>query len=224
MNVSQIKKYLKEYLEDEENVCVEIAPLKDLPSDLPVDWKEILISDDPVKQVLTRLWLPYIDLLPETVAGLQNKLRAIGLLQTKLYPFSLLYVFEEDGEVVYSRGYPCRTIERDEAKLIPSDFLKLYKIHDGWTDLNGYMGPLPSEDWFDLNDIYDGKYSEILPGVRLKDYLVICESGGSGYLGFDLSKKPPLGLICSTEDPVEVVPDVVRELDKWMGYELRDLT
>lgn len=224
MTPGKIKKYLKEYLEDEGNIRFDLAPLKNLPKDLPEAWKEILLSDDPVHQVLERLWLPWIDLLPETLAGLQDKLRAIGLLQTEDYPYSLIYVYEEDGDPVFSRGYPCRPIDRDEAKYLPDDFLDLYKIHNGWTDLNGYMGPLPSEDWFDLHDIYDGEYSDILPGVRLKDFLVIFDSGGSGYLGYDLSKNPPLGLICSVDDPVEVVPDVVRVLDKWMADEFGNLT
>lgn len=224
MTPGKIKKYLTEYLEGEDNVRFELAPLKNLPKDLPEEWKEILNSDDPVHQVLERLWLPWIDLLPQTIAGLQDKLRAIGLLQTELYPYSLIYVYEEDGDAVFSRGYPCRSFDRDEAEYLPDDFLDLYKIHNGWTDLNGYMGPLPSEDWFDLHDIYDGEYSDILPGVRLKDFLVVFDSGGAGYLGFDLSKNPPLGLICSVDAPVEVVPGVVRALDKWMAAEFGDLT
>ena len=224
MKMDKIKEYVEEYLEDEDNVRFELAPLKNLPKDLPEVWKEILKSGDPVHQVLEHLWLPLVDLLPKTIPALQNKLRAIGLLQTELYPYSLIYVFEDAGEAVFFRGYPSRPIETDEAKYLPSDFLKLYKIHDGWTDLNGSTGPLPSEEWFALSDIYDGEYSDILPGVRLGDFLVIAETGGYGWLGFDMSKRPPLVLICSPEDPVEVVPNVVRALDTWMALGLEDLT
>lgn len=224
MKKNKIIDYIKEYVEEEGEVKFELAPIKKIPYGLPKFWEEILISDDPVKKVLECLWLPFIDLLPETITGLQNKLRGIGLLQTEQYPYSLIYVYEEIGEAVFSRGYPSRPVERDEAKYLPSDFLQLYKIHDGWTDLNGFMGFLPSQDWFDLNDYYDGEYSDILPGIRLKDFLIICESGSNEYLGFDLSRKPPMGLFCAVGDPVEVVPDVVRALDKWMTIEFDDLS
>ena len=215
---------LPEYIEDENEVQFEIAPLTRLPVNLPNAWKGILSANDPVGGVLEELWLPWRALLPGTIAQLQEKLRCIGLLQTGKTPFSLLYCFEDDGEAVYFRGYPCRAIDRDEAKKLPSDFLNLYKIHDGWTGLVGFMGSLPSEGWFDLSDIYDEEYSEMIPGVRLSDFLVICDTGGFGYLGFDLSKSPPLALNCAVGEPVEVSPDIVRTLDEWMAYELGNLT
>jgi len=213
-----------DYLEDEGDVRFELAPLKSIPADLPQAWRGILSSDDPVGGVLGDLWIPWANLLPDTIAGLKEKLRCIGLLQTQQTPYSLIYCFEDHGEAVYRRGYPCRLIERDEAEKLPDDFLDLYKIHDGWTDITGYMGPLPSENWFDLNDIYDDEYSDIIPGVRLEDFLVVCDTGGSGYLGFDLTKSPPLGLVCAVGEPVEVAPDVVRTLDEWMAFELGNLT
>ena len=211
-------------LENEEVIKFELAPTDKYSNGLPELWKDIMTSKNPVEETFSKLWLPFIDLLPETIKGLRHKLREIGLLETKEYPFSLIYVYEENGEPVFSRGYPVCSIDRDDAKLLPSDFLKLYKIHNGWTDLNGFMGFLPVEDWFDLNDYYDGEYSDILPGIRLKDFLIICESGSNEYLGFDLSKKPPVGLFCAVGDPVEVVPDVVRALDKWMAIEFDDLS
>ena len=217
------RKALPDYIEDEGNVQFEIAPLTGLPADLPAPWKGILSADDPVGRVLEELWLPWRDLLPGTIAHLQKKLRCIGLLQTDEIPCSLIYCFEDDGEAVYFRGYPRRTIERDEAEKLPDDFLNLYKIHDGWTDITGFMGPLPNDNWFTLGDIYEEEYSEIVPGVRLSDFLVICDKGGSGYLGFDLSKSPPLGLVCAVGEPVEVSPDVVRTLDEWMAFELGNL-
>jgi hypothetical protein len=224
MKPQNYRKSFPDYIEDEGEIQFEIAPLSKLPADLPNAWKGILSADDPVACVLEELWLPWRDLLPGTVAQLQEKLRCIGLLQTGEIPFSLVYCFEDEGEAVFFRGYPCRSIERDEAEKLPNDFLNLYKIHDGWTDITGFMGPLPSENWFKLSDIYEEEYSEIIPGVRLSDFLVICDKGGSGYLGFDLSKSPPLGLACAVGEPVEVSPDVVRTLDEWMAYELGNLT
>jgi len=218
------RKALPDYIEEEGDVVFEIAPLTILPADLPDAWKGILRADDPVGRVLEDLWLPWRDLLPGTIVRLQEKLRFIGLLRTNEIPCSLIYCFEDDGEAVFFRGYPCRSIERDEAGKLPDDFLNLYRIHDGWTDITGFMGPLPNEDWFPLSDIYEGEYSDIIPGVRLSDFLVICDTGGSGYFGFDLSKGPPLGLICAAGEPVEVSPDVVRTLDEWMAYELGNLT
>ena len=138
-------------------------------------------------------------------------------------PFSLIYIFENRGEPLFQRGYASRAIAREEAKKLPDDFLDLYKIHDGWTDIHGFMGPLPSEDWFYLSNLVEEEFSEFLPGVRTSDFLIVCNSGGSKFLGFDLSKVPPLGLICSTIDRVEMVPDIVRTLDEWMAVDLRDL-
>ena len=219
------RKDLPDYIEDEGDVQFEIAPLTKLPADLPNVWKGILSAADPVRSVLEELWLPWRDLLPGTIAQLQEKLRCIGLLQTGEIPCSLVYCFEDDGESVFFRGYPCRSIERDEAEKLPDDFLSLYKIHDGWTDITGFMGPLPNDDWFSLSEIYEEEYSESIPGgVCLSDFLVICDTGGSGYLGFDLSKSPSLGLIIgAVGEPVEVSPDVVRTLDEWMTFELENL-
>lgn len=191
--VAKIEKYRKKHAKEEGDVRFELAPLKKIDMGVPGNWKKLLQSEDPVAQVLQDLWLPVRDLLPQTVAGLQAKLRAIGLLQTKDYPYSLIYVFEEDGDPSFHRGYPCRPLKRDEAKHLPADFLALYKVHNGWTDLHGCMGLLPSEDWFDLNDIYDGEYAEEIPGVRLRDFFVISDSAGAGYFGFDMSKNPPTG-------------------------------
>jgi hypothetical protein len=214
---------LPNFVEEEGNVQFEIAPLTRLPADLPNSWKGILGADDPVGRVLQDLWLPWRDLLPGTIDHLQRKLRCVGLLQTDEIPCSLIYGFEDDGEAVFRRGYPCRPVDRDEAEKLPDEFLNLYKIHDGWTDMTGYTGPLPNDDWFTLSDIYGGEYSEIIPGVRLPDFLVVCDTGGSGYLGFDLSKSPPLGLVCAVGEAVEVSPDVVRTLDEWMAFELGNL-
>lgn len=220
MTSKKLREALSDFVEDEGKVRFELAPLKRLPKGLPGAWSNILRADDPVRSVLEELWFPRRDLLPDTIAQLEEKLRDIGLLQTKQVPFSLIYVFDGEEEPIFFRGYPCRRIERDEAKKLPDRFLDLYKIHDGWTDTGGEMGPRPSENWFDLGLIYEGEYSEILPGVRLKDFLVVCHSGGSGFLGFDLSKSPPVGLICSVKFPVEVSPDVVRTLDEWMADQI----
>jgi hypothetical protein len=224
ITTEKYQKAIPNFIEDEGHVKFEIAPLTRVPTDLPSAWRDIFISDDPVWRVLEDLWLPWDDLLPETIAQLKEKLRCIGLLQTDEFPFSLIYGFEDDGEAVFRRGYPCRPIDRDEAKKLPDEFLSLYNIHDGWTDMTGYTGPLPNDDWFSLSDIYGGEYSENIPGIRLRDFLVICDTGGFGYLGFDLSKKPPLGLVCAVGEAVEVSPDVVRTLDEWMAFELGNLT
>ena len=136
----------------------------------------------------------------------------------------MIYVFDSDGGPTFFRGYPCRPIKRPEAKKLPARFLNLYKIHDGWTGVVDLLGFIRGEGWFDLGEIYETEYADIIPHVRLKDYLVICDTGGSGYLGFNLSKRPPVGLICSLEDPVKVVRDVVRTLDEWMADQLDELT
>ncbi|MEI6267472.1 MAG: hypothetical protein WCP01_01220 [Methylococcaceae bacterium] len=219
------RKALKEYIGDEGDFQFELAPLSSFPQDMPVAWKEFLSADDPVKGILEKLWYPWRDLLPQTIAELEQKLRFIGLLQTQEIPFSLIYGFEcDDGESTFNRGFPCRLIEREEAKVLTPDFLNIYKIHNGWTDIHGFAGPMRSEEWFDLTAIFDGVYSDAIPGVRLEDFLVICDSGGTGYLGYDLSKSPPVGLECFFNEPVEVVPDVVRALDELMAVQLHDLT
>lgn len=224
MTSKELRKDLMEFVEDEGKVRFELAPLEQLPKGIPDSWGNILGADDPVSSVLEELWFPWSDLLPDTTVLLEDKLQYIGLLQTNEVPFSLIYVFEDEEEPIYFRGYPCRPIERDEAKKLPHHFLDLYKIHDGWVSIPGQVGPLPSEGWFDLGIIYEGEYSEIIPGVRLRDFLVVYDSRGFGYLGFDLSKSPPLGLICSKDDPVEISPDVVQTLDEWLAEQLVELT
>jgi len=224
MTSKELREDLLEFVEHEGKIRFALAPIKRLSKGLPGTWRNILGADDPVKTVLEELWFPWRDLLPETIAQLEEKLQYIGLLQTNQVPFSLVYVFEDEEEPIYSRGYPCQPIERDEAEKLPNHFLDLYKIHNGWTDIPGPMGWLPSEYWFDLGVLYEEEYSEIIPDVRLKDFLVICNSGGSGFLGFDLSKSPPVGLLCSEKEPVQVAPDVVRTLDEWMADLLEDLT
>lgn len=225
MSALTSKKYQKallEYVDEEGDVDFKVAPLNKLPADVPNEWKSILSAEDPVASTLEELWFPLRDLLPGTIELLQEKLRFVGLLQTEEVAFSLIYCFEDDGEAVFFRGYPCRPIERAEAKKLPDSFLKLYQIHDGWTDITGFMGPLSNENWFNLSEIYEEEDS--IPGVSLDDFLVICDTGGSGYLGFDLSKTPVVGLVCDIGEPVEVSPDVVRTLDEWMAFELGNLT
>lgn len=227
MTVLKPKHYQEEipdYLDEEGSVKLEIAPLPKLPVKVPDEWKGILSADDPVEQVLKTLWLPWLELLPATIEQLAEKIQYIGLLQTDEVPFSLLYCFEDEGEVVYFRGYPCQSINQNEAAKLPVDFLNLYKIHDGWTDITGYMGPLPSQDWFDISELYDDDEPCSLPPEILNgEFLVICDMGGSGYIGFDMSKAPPLGLVYTKDDPVEVSPDIVRSLDEWIAFELGNL-
>jgi hypothetical protein len=223
MKLKEIRDALADVL-DESRIKFELAPVKRLVEGSPSEWERILGAKDPITSVLEQLWSPRRDLLPKTITQLKKKLRLIGLLQTMEVPWSLIYVFDSDGDPTFFRGFPCQPIGRPEAKQLPARFLKLYTIHDGWTDVTGYMGPLPSERWFDLGIIYGTEYSNIIPHVRLKDFLVICDTGGAGYLGFNLSKTPPEGLVCSKEDPVEVVPDVVRTLDEWMADQLDELT
>ncbi len=223
MTLEHCRKKLYPFVQNEGDPLFELAPCDRLPAGLPDSWQAILRAGNPVRSVLDDVWRPWQSLLPDTLAQLERKLRAIGLLQTRATPFSLIYVFENKGEPKFRQGFPTRPIQREEAKLLPRDFLDLYRLHDGWTDMNGFMGPLPSEDWFDFTYILDEEYSRILPGVRLRDFLIVCNSGGTDYLGYDLSKSPPVGLVCSTVDPVEVVPDVVRTLDEWMSVDLGDL-
>lgn len=223
MKPNKIRDALKEVLY-EKKIKFELAPLKALPKGLPREWEKILSSEDPVTSVLEQLWFPQRDLLPKTIAQLKKKLKCIGLLQTKEVPWSLIYVFDAEGEPTFSRGYPCGPIKRREAKKLPARFLKLYKIHNGWTGVSDQLGFISSEGWFSLAEIYDTEYSDMIPRVRLKDFLVICDTGGSGYLGFNLSKNPVAGLICSDEDPVKAVSDVTRTLDKWMAEQLDELT
>jgi len=223
MDLERCRAKLYPVVENEGDPRFDLAPIQGLPAAAPNEWIEVLRDADSVQRVLERLWLPSRGLLPETIAELQKKLRGIGLLATRFTPFSLVYVFDNKGDPMFRRGFPSRSVDRPEATVLPAEFLDLYRIHDGWTDMNGFMGPLPSEDWFDLSYLLDGDYSKIIPGVRLQDFLIICNSGGSEYLGFDMSKTPPLGLICSVLEPVEVVPDVVRTLDEWMAVDLRDL-
>lgn len=219
----KIRKALRD-LVDEGKIKFELAPLEQLPKGLPHEWEKILTSEDPVKSVLEQLWFPQRDLLPKTIAQLKKKLRFVGLLQTKEIPWSLVYVFDSEGDPTFSRGYPCRSIKRPEAKKLPARFLNLYKIHNGWTGVADQLGFISSEGWFNLGTIYGTEYDDIIPHVRLKDFLVICDTGGSGYLGFNLSKHPPAGLVCSDEDPVKAVRDVVRTLDVWMAEQLDELT
>lgn len=224
MNPDICRDTLVNLVKDEGDPRFELAPLSREPEGLPVEWRGILGGESPTRQVLESLWRRAADLLPETLTELEKHVRAVGLLCTDRIPFSLIYVFEtKKQQPAFRRGFPCRPIEAETAGKFPKNFLDLYRVHDGWTDINGFMGPLSRKEWFDLSYILDEDESEAIPGLRPEDFLVTCNSGGSELLGFDMSKTPPRGLVYSPIEPVTLAPDVVQTLDEWMANDLRYL-
>jgi hypothetical protein len=223
MTQEQCRRHLYDVVSNEQNPRFTLAPC-DPPQMVSERWNDILRSPDPVRAALECLWLPSRGILPELFTELVRTLRGIGLLQTDASPVSLVYVFESNGEPSFRRGYPSKRIETKEAETLPADFLDLYTIHNGWTDLQGFMGPLPVEEWFYYSYVTDAEWLGGRAELRAREFLVVCNSGGSEYLGFDMSESPPAGLVYSVVDPVEVAPDLVRTLDEWMAVDLRDLT
>ncbi len=224
-----LKKELPDTIRNEGSVRLELAPLKELPKGLPAKWRKVLASADPVPRVLEEIWHPWRLRLPKTVDALEASLRHVALLQTAETPASLLYVFEQDGERYFQRGYRCRPIKgrwgrfsgKELTSRLPRKFLDLYQIHDGWPGGLG-CGLLRAKDWYDLTEIYDeDELSEVAPGVPLTDYLIVHDAGGR-YLGFDMTKKRPRCLAWHPREPFEVVADAVAWLDDDTAQGLAD--
>ncbi|MBW2733395.1 MAG: hypothetical protein JRH20_13490 [Deltaproteobacteria bacterium] len=226
-----LKKELPDAIRDEGGIKVVMAPTEQIPKGLPAAWSKVLRSNDPVRTTLEEIWHPWQQQVPRTIEALQSALRGIALLQTGETAASLLYVFEDDGERFFHRGYRSGSIKGDTCGLsakelssrLPAKFLDLYKIHDGWPDGLG-VGLLPSRGWFDLTCIYDDdELSEVVPGVPLEDFLVVWEQD-SRYLGFDMTKKRPRCLAWEAGEPHEVVPNIVTWLDEEWAQQIADFS
>ena len=217
INQKQIAEVLSQF-EDEGNAKLYLAPLKSLPVDVPAVWKEVLQEPEVKHGTVKTLWAPLIRDLPRTLDLLGHTLISVGLLSTNREPFSLLYFFQQAGDIYAMRGFCPREITRPEKSKLPPELLNFYKLHDGWIDIYSKSnGPLPSADWFFLSQILDDEQmSELKEDFDPDNFLAIFHNGAATFVGFDISQSPPLCFICWKDDPPEIVPDFWQCIDDWI--------
>jgi hypothetical protein len=75
----------------EGNPTLQLAPLKSVPKTLPPAWQRLLKRSDAPEAVFDLLWRPAAALLPRTIRAFRVSTTALGLLQTKTRPPSLVY-------------------------------------------------------------------------------------------------------------------------------------
>lgn len=213
----------RQFVADERSVTFALAPLDAMPAGIPREWREVLLAQDPVGALLGTLWAPLKRILPKTSAQLRKKLCAVGLLRTKEHPASLVYVFRAGRDIFSHRGFPPCRVTRKEARRLPKEFLGIYAVHNGWTDLHGFAGPMEQEIWSDPLDLIDEDEAKDLGVRNPTDLLLVYEDGGGASTGFDLSKRSLAGMtIDPGEGTLERHRNVLKVIDSAMADDLED--
>ena len=213
----------RQFVADERNVVFALAPLRTVPVGVPRAWAQVLRAEDPVQALLDTLWAPLGTILPKTYAMLRRKLCGVGLLRTKQHPVSLIYVFRTGRDIFSHRGMPACRVKRTEARRLPKEFLEIYRVHNGWTDLHGFAGPMEQECWSDPLVLIDEDEAEELGIRNPRDLLLVYEDGGGASTGFDLSKKTLAGMTMDPgEGTLERHRNALKEIDASMAQDLED--
>lgn len=178
---------------------------------VPMIWQELLTSPNADRLITRTLWAPVAQLLPKTVASIENKLRGLAILSTEKKRPSLIYLFTKEGDFFARRGYPPVTQLPEISRKLSVDISPLYDIHDGWVDFfSGDGGTMPINEWQVLG--------ESAPGRR-DGFLEVYSTGGSS-LGFDLSESPASPYAIWSEGDVEPLESWWNKLDQRLANNL----
>lgn len=207
---------LTQAVAEEGNPRMFFAPLPVLPTGLvlPRAWQDLLVQDNPHKQVLNLLWTSGAQVLPRVVATLRETLQAVTLLITDLNRPSLIYIFTKKGRVFARRGYPSVESLPPVNKQLSVDLSPIYSVHDGWVDIfSADTGPLPVDQW----EILGSSQPNVQDG-----FLRVFRTGGNA-MGFDLTEHPAGSYIIWSDGEVEEVEDFWEELDSWISGQLEEM-
>ncbi|HLP88951.1 MAG TPA: SMI1/KNR4 family protein [Nostocaceae cyanobacterium] len=211
-------------LNDLEGYCYNpklIIDHQDIPpeviSQIPPSWLSLLSLGTVEFTKLRELWQPVIHRVEMIIENLESRLQGLAILIEDNQPPSLLYIFLNDEELYYHRGFPpltekeiTETVKPFWSKL-PEDFKKLYTIHNGWTSMfDMSMGHKPIDKISLLSSTewsLEAKVIENLP-INYTKTIIVFTNGGSGYIGFELPEldREPRPLIFWSDKPTQ--PDL----------------
>jgi hypothetical protein len=198
---------------------------QDVLSQIPQSWLDLLSLDDVDFTKLRELWQPIVHRGESIINNLEFKLQGLVILIEDNRPPSLLYIFLNEEELFFHRGFPpLKETEIPEKiqsfwPMLPEDFKTLYSIHNGWTSFfSGAMGHKPideiellsSEEWMLEPDVIKN-----LPIDHTKTILVF-RSGGPGYLAFECIEPEPKSMIFWSNNPTK--PEFFKSF--WTNFNL----
>lgn len=174
----------------------EDIPIENL-SQIPSSWLNLLSLEKINFAKLRELWHPVIDKFEIVIEDLESRLQGLVILLEDNQPPSLLYVFLNEQELYYHRGFP--PIEEQEIShkikpfwlQLPKYIKKLYTIHNGWVSMFDLsMGHKPIDNLSILSWSEWNLESEVIKNLpfNYKKTIIIFSNGGSGYIGFELPK------------------------------------
>jgi len=158
---------------------------------IPDSWIDIISS--PRKLWTTKildLWHLFKQQLPTFINQLEDRLREVIFFKSDNKYFIGYLVPFNGRDYLYVVGNPLET-DRTAMAMIPKDFSDFYEIlHDGFVFMSGYSGgPLPSRDFFKLNE-YDWGFVEdnknAFRNFNLAHFFAVFSNGGGGHLCIDI--------------------------------------
>jgi hypothetical protein len=182
--------------------------------ELPDQWQRALGLSGSIAQRIVALWSGLEPLLPRTIMAFAEKAQDLALLRTRQRGLSLVYVFNNAGQLTAFRGFmPVQTLP-SIASQFPADLAPLYGLHDGLVHFMSHdAGPLPVSQWRTLVDPDSGESS-----------LVKIATDGPNAFGFDVSESPVRGYgLFPDEDEVRPVQDPWSFLDDLLAGRIEEL-
>jgi hypothetical protein len=200
------------------------GPVRDLPSEVPPEWIEVLTTAD-CDDAAARLWAPLAGRLPRIQRALRERLAAVAYLATERGGVSLLYLFRDGEDLVAYRGRAPLSAADLAERMLPPEIGDLYRLHDGWTlYVEGDLGPLPAGDWVPLAELDLGIDWRLPPGDLAPDRIsVMYRDGEDLLLGFDGSRTPALPVLLRADGSADCLLDPWEALDREIGDFLEEL-
>lgn len=196
----QITKHI--ILNDLDNYCDNprlITHIQDIPQDvlsqIPEAWLDILALAEIDITKLRELWQPVLPKVEMIMEDLESRLQGLSILMEDNKPPSLLYIFLNEEELYYHRGFPPLQDQEVPESIkpfwsrLPEDVKQLYTIHNGWVSLFDFsMGYKPIDKISVLSSTEWNLEPEVIKNLPI-DYtktIILFTNGGSGYIGFEL--------------------------------------
>jgi hypothetical protein len=180
---------------------------------LPEAWLPALSGESCASEKVAALWVGLKALLPRTLAVFAEKLYGLALLRTQERGLSLVYVFNDDGDLSAQRGFAPPPALPKVAGRFPVDLAPFYRVHDGLVNfMSEDGGPLPIAEWKTLVD-----------PVSKQESLVKIAINGPDAFGFDISEDPVEAYaVWPEEEEVDLVKDPWAFLDELIAAPFED--
>lgn len=161
---------------------------------LPSTWRALLaLSEEARVHRVLEWWSPFVDVLPQTIGCLKNKLRAVHLLETERGSSLLYELHNKDSDTAFYEGLaPREAIDDPRVREVfvrtPIELQQFFRtLHNGWNYFaSRSMGLSPLNHWF-MMDQYDwGLLDDIGPSpIDLGRSLAVFTNGMGGYVCFE---------------------------------------